>query len=160
MARLPKNKSISLAIQAQNLEKMFGSRSTKIKKNKLIWYGRLTPSPLSECYDVKLTYKLKDRPRLVVISPKLERLEGERADHMYSNTEPCLYDPQKGEWNSSMLLANTIIPWTAEWLLHYEFWLATGTWSGGGRHPIQRKHRRKTANLYASRFQVANELKL
>lgn len=34
-----------------------------------------------------------------------------------------------------MLLAKTILPWTAEWLLHYEVWLVTGEWVGGGVHP-------------------------
>ena len=36
----------------------------------------------------------------------------------------------------NMLLATTIFPWTAEWLLHYEIWLATGEWTGGGYHPL------------------------
>ena len=32
-----------------------------------------------------------------------------------------------------MLIATTTVPWAAEWLLHYELWLATdGTWCGGG----------------------------
>lgn len=31
-----------------------------------------------------------------------------------------------------MTLADTIIPWTLDWLMHYEFWLATGKWRGGG----------------------------
>lgn len=36
------------------------------------------------------------------------------------------------EWNSGMLIANTIIPWASGWLFFYEFWLATGQWFGGG----------------------------
>ncbi|MDP9848099.1 hypothetical protein [Streptosporangium lutulentum] len=31
-----------------------------------------------------------------------------------------------------MLLARTILPWTCEWLLHYELWLITGRWAGSG----------------------------
>ena len=31
-----------------------------------------------------------------------------------------------------MSVVNTIIPWTSEWLLHYELWHATGKWLGGG----------------------------
>lgn len=31
-----------------------------------------------------------------------------------------------------MNVALTIIPWTAEWLLHYEIWQVTDTWRGGG----------------------------
>ena len=32
----------------------------------------------------------------------------------------------------AMLIVDTIVPWTAEWLLHYEVWLATGEWLGDG----------------------------
>lgn len=34
-----------------------------------------------------------------------------------------------------MHLWETVIPWTSEWLLHYEVWLATGDWHGRGEHP-------------------------
>jgi hypothetical protein len=37
-----------------------------------------------------------------------------------------------------MLLAHTLLPWTAEGLLHYELWLITGTWTGGGHTPRER----------------------
>jgi len=37
-----------------------------------------------------------------------------------------------------MFLADTILPWAAEWLAHYEIWFATGTWYGGGEWPPRR----------------------
>ncbi len=37
-----------------------------------------------------------------------------------------------GEWKHDMLLSVTILPWIAEWLIHYELWLITGHWTGGG----------------------------
>ena len=45
----------------------------------------------------------------------------------------CLY--RYSEFTSSKLLANTIVPWTIEWLYFYELWLTTGEWLGGGEHP-------------------------
>jgi hypothetical protein len=34
-----------------------------------------------------------------------------------------------------MLIANTLVPWTSEWLAYYEAWLTTGgEWLGGGVH--------------------------
>ena len=33
-----------------------------------------------------------------------------------------------------MTIAKTILPWTSEWLVHYQLWLATGEWHGGGIH--------------------------
>lgn len=46
-----------------------------------------------------------------------------------------LYDPAKDEWDHSMLISETIVPWTLDWLACYELWLMTGRWTGGGRHP-------------------------
>lgn len=46
----------------------------------------------------------------------------------------CLFDPKAGEWDHSMLIADTTIPWAARWLACYEIWEATGRWVGGGRH--------------------------
>ncbi|TQE98703.1 MAG: hypothetical protein FKY71_12455 [Spiribacter salinus] len=45
----------------------------------------------------------------------------------------CLFDPRRGEWNHDDLIAETTIPWTVDWLVCYEGWLATGSWYGGGR---------------------------
>ena len=50
--------------------------------------------------------------------------------HVYSNGDLRLYLP--GQWNESMLLADTILPWTSQWLLYYELWLITGHWVGSG----------------------------
>jgi hypothetical protein len=54
---------------------------------------------------------------------------------VYSSGDLCLYLP--GEWNESMLLAATILPWTSQWLFYYELWLITGHWMGTGHdHPV------------------------
>jgi hypothetical protein len=34
-----------------------------------------------------------------------------------------------------MLIVDTTIPWTSEWLINYEIWLPTGDWHGGGEWP-------------------------
>lgn len=46
----------------------------------------------------------------------------------------CLFDPGAREWDRSMLIADTTVPWAARWLAAYELWEATGRWVGGGRH--------------------------
>lgn len=33
-----------------------------------------------------------------------------------------------------MLIAKTILPWTALWLYYYELWLDTGKWLGPSSH--------------------------
>ncbi|MDT0651422.1 hypothetical protein [Autumnicola edwardsiae] len=31
-----------------------------------------------------------------------------------------------------MFIADTIIPWSSEWLYHYEIWAGTGKWQAKG----------------------------
>lgn len=55
-----------------------------------------------------------------VLSPKLEYRDGQRAPHLYPDGSLCLFYPRAREWNNQMWLARTTVPWTAEWLFHYE----------------------------------------
>lgn len=50
------------------------------------------------------------------------------------------------EWNPSMPISRTIVPWACEWLLHFEAWLYTAVWKG-----VERLMRRKAVlkSLYA-----------
>lgn len=73
-------------------------------------------------------------PSVRVVSPQLAYRDGERAPHLYSNGDLCLFYPKAREWHGGLLLSRTIIPWASEWLFHYEIWLASGTWCGGGYH--------------------------
>lgn len=47
--------------------------------------------------------------------------------------ELCLNMPI--EFNYSLRIIDTIIPWIQEWLYYYEIWLATDEWRGGGHTP-------------------------
>lgn len=131
----PKLKVLNLAVQQFLLKKQFPYSECRISRSELTWLGTLLPTPISSCYRVQLSYKLNGSPKVEVISPSLERREGKKPPHLYRGDRLCLYLPRIGEWNKNMLLSETIIPWTSEWLLHYEIWLATGEWCGGGIHP-------------------------
>lgn len=53
----------------------------------------------------------------------------------FNSTRPedsalCLYHPAANEWNNTMLIADTVLPWASEWLLHYELWHLDGVWRG------------------------------
>ena len=74
-------------------------------------------------------------PKVFVEDPEIEDQADERVPHRYRDGSLCLYLPGTGEWKRDMFLADTILPWTSEWLLHYELWLATSEWHGGGIHP-------------------------
>ena len=99
------------------------------------WRGVLQPSELSQLYTVQLLYRAGGNPRVFVRRPTLEARAGRKPEHLYPDGSLCLFHPRRGEWLPSDVIAHTIIPWAAEWLFHYECWLFTGEWLGGGEHP-------------------------
>jgi len=95
----------------------------------------LQPTSASRRYAARLTYRHRRAPRVAVIDPPLALYPGATSlPHVYSCGDLCLYLP--GQWKESMLLADTILPWTSHWLFYYELWLITGHWMGTGHdHP-------------------------
>jgi hypothetical protein len=130
-----RSRPINLAIQAGNLRKYFPGSVTSVRRNTLLWIGELIPSPLSDVYTVRIQYSLGEPPLVEVLNPKIVDRNGRMPEHLYLDGSLCLYLPDSGEWDKSMLIVDTLVPWAAEWLLHYEVWRATGTWFGGGIHP-------------------------
>lgn len=131
------NSRISLIVQEAILKKTFpGCNTRRYREESLVWIHDITPSPLSETYRLKLTYKRNEGVKVYVVCPKpLTLAEGKtKLPHVYSTPEQrlCLYYPNRIEWNESMLYSSTIIPWACEWLVHYECWVGTGKWKGGG----------------------------
>ena len=108
-------------------------------KNELVWSGKIRPTALSKEYDVIITYHPGNSPQIWVVGDVLENLDHIDFPHNYDidienkMVRICLY--RYSEFTSSKLLANTIVPWTIEWLYFYELWLTTGEWLGGGEHP-------------------------
>tara|TARA_R110002167_G_scaffold49026_3_gene143951 strand:- start:1939 stop:2430 length:492 start_codon:yes stop_codon:yes gene_type:complete len=109
------------------------------------WEGTLQPMPFSREYQVVIRYTLSHPPVCIVKDPDLLALaEGRKIPHIYQNqtgirgTQLCLYLPvvkQKNkvsEWQPTMFLANTILPWASIWLFYFEFWVSSGEWNGGG----------------------------
>lgn len=95
--------------------------------NRPTWTGALRPTSQSPEYRVRIEYRMRYPPQVYVLSPDL----APNAPHIYySDNSLCLHYPKDGSWSSEMLIANTIVPWTAEWLRFYEIWLVTGKWFG------------------------------
>jgi hypothetical protein len=91
---------------------------------------------------------MRDRQpvNIQVLDPPLESDEQGELPHVYPDGGLCLYDPAGNEWDRSRWIADTIIPWTSEWLYHYECWKVTCVWEGGGDRcdgagPGERKRR-------------------
>lgn len=130
----PGGRSLSVAHQALGLRQLFPNLPAKVRAGRLEWTGILTPTPMSRDYTVKLTYSQITRPRVVIIDPKLHCVTDGAIPHLYRDGSICLNDTH--QWDPSMLLVDTIIPWTSEWLYFYELWVATGTWFGDGEDQL------------------------
>ncbi|MCK4538282.1 MAG: hypothetical protein KAV42_05740 [Candidatus Krumholzibacteria bacterium] len=129
--------TLTVAIQAEGLRHFFPESKVKLNKNvSMTWIGQLQPSPLSEIYTVKIKYRLSELPCVTVEEPDLISRNGKKIPHLYANKNLCLFRFENGEWNSQMLIADTIVPWATLWLFYYELWQAAGIWCGSKQeHP-------------------------
>lgn len=135
MVRNNKAKPINIALQAMKIKSIFPDSKFDFNQNQLIWKYDLSPTPLSRTYSIKMIYTKGKHPDVFVTDPKLTLFQGEKKlPHVYNTSKQwlCLYVRKASQWNKSMFIADTIIPWISEWLFHYECWLATGVWHGGG----------------------------
>jgi hypothetical protein len=123
--------------QAFALHARFREAKAKVKPTVLVWTGDLQPTPLSRTYRIEITYLAGRVPKVRVIDPPLESRPGETLPHVYAGGTLCLH--LDGEWTSDMLIVDTTVPWTSEWLINYEIWKATGEWHGGGEWPPRRE---------------------
>lgn len=121
-----------LAWQALAIRERFGG-TARLRRGHLTWLGQLTPTPNSPTYDVRVLYCAGRHPQVFVQEPSLVPNKNGWLPHMYSDTGSlCLYDPESDEWSPRDWLVETVIPWTAEWLLFYELWRFTDVWHGSG----------------------------
>lgn len=117
-----------------------------------VWEGHLTP--IFQKYKIRITYIAypyfdnftvsNPRETIIVLDPPIgsdPRGTGDRAQHTYWwNRDPdfprlCVHDPLADDWDADKPIADTLIPFTIDWLLWHEDWVATGLWRGRGRHP-------------------------
>lgn len=129
---------LPLAVQLASLRVQNAHGFGRVERSKLTWQFDAQPTPISRSYQLRLDYRLHEAPKIFVLEPRLTMLsEGRRVPHLYDQEQGrlCLYLPGTGEWHSRRLLADTMVPWAALWLLYFEEWLVTNEWKGGGVHP-------------------------
>ena len=126
-------RTLALVHEARLLDGHYPHGKTTLKAGVLQWTGELQPSEVSRRSLVALRYAPPYHPRVFVRRPKLVVDTDGNLPHIYPDGSLCLHEP--GQWSPGDPIAKTILPWACEWLLHYEFWLATGEWCGsGGNH--------------------------
>jgi hypothetical protein len=112
-----------------------------LRRNTAIWQGSWCPSDLSDTYLIRVTYRLRSRPVIAVLSPALGLAKGKiKLPHTYADGQLDICVHESDEWNSKLLIADTIMPWVSQWLRFYEYWEQTGSWEGKGSHPEFRSH--------------------
>jgi hypothetical protein len=131
MARRPVRRS--LAQQAFALYGRFPTAQVKLSHRLLDWTDKIQPTAASRTYTVRITYTLRDYPRVRIVAPNLESRPGESLPHVFSDGSLCLHVEE--DWTPGMLIVDTTVPWASEWLIFYEIWKFTGTWYGGGAWP-------------------------
>jgi hypothetical protein len=130
-----KNKALSIWEQEALIKANYPLFRTIWNGRNIFWIGDLAASSVSTVFRIKIVYE-KGLPRIHVVWPKLQvRPDATSIPHTYSDNSLCLYFPGAHEWDPTMSIADTLIPWTLLWLYYYEVWLVTGKWKGGGEHP-------------------------
>ena len=130
----PRREPLPVATQAVVLRSRHpAAQHPVVTGSGLDWTVQLQPSPLSVTYTVRLQYRLGSRPVITVVDPPLERRKGEPLPHVFEGEQLCLYYDEFDDTKD--LIAVVLMPWVCECLYHYESWLITGEWDGGGFHP-------------------------
>lgn len=123
--------------------KIFSSKvfeEGRLKKKTLFYIVfNLQPTTSSIFYTLLLVYKERGIPYIYVVSPNLNSINNDKSKipHLYDykRFRLCLYYPYYDEYKQNDYIAEQVIPWTKLWLFHYELWLCTKEWFGGGIHP-------------------------
>ncbi|MCY3791669.1 MAG: hypothetical protein OXH63_23080 [Gemmatimonadetes bacterium] len=127
------SRTLELIREVRLLKDHYPHGKATLKAGVLRWTGELQPSEVSRQYQVGLRYAPPYYPRVFVRRPKLVHDADGNLPHIYPDGSLCLHEPD--QWTPGDPIAKTILPWTSEWLLHYELWRATGEWCGsGGNH--------------------------
>jgi hypothetical protein len=141
-------KSLFAKDHVRDVERKFPSmRLIHNLKWLIIWEGNLRS--FSATYRVRIfwhrwwsqtDWRLSTRqPRIYLIEPELKDRQQQRVPHVYPGPfrrRLCVYDPDSDEdWKKSESIAETIIPYTIQWLCTYELWHLTGEWHAPNRHP-------------------------
>jgi hypothetical protein len=127
---IPKNnaeKQRRLVVENILLRDRFPFLHTRIVGNRLVCRGKVRPTESSRDYRVEVEYQPWVAPEVRVLEPKIEP---ETKLHFYRDGTLCLYDWREQPWQRTWHLADTVIPWAAEWFVFYEIYMLTGKWLG------------------------------
>jgi hypothetical protein len=111
--------------QKHLVERHFACFRCIVHRNVLDCFGEITPSIHCQTYQVAIRYRKGGIPNVKIRTPDIPK-----PIHMYRDGTLCLYDYREQPWSTWNNIHETIIPWTAEWLVFYELYLMCGKWLG------------------------------
>lgn len=129
-SRVGRSAKPALALQAFALRQLVPDGKTRLRPSRLVWTGRVQPTPETSTYLLRIDMELRRTPSVRVLSPSLKANDRGLLPHVYDDGTLCV--SQAGDWRRGMLLTESFLPWACEWLIHYELWLATELWYGDG----------------------------
>lgn len=128
------NPAVKLFGQYSEIKKTYSNiESAVLNKDSFVVTMNVTPSENSQTYKVEISYRYGYKPKAVLLSPELQQRNGQYPHHTYGKDKRgyaklCVYCPDLNEWDESMPIATSFIPWVSTWLNTYEYWLITGEW--------------------------------
>lgn len=128
--RIPRNHSQErghFIAEKYLVKKYFPFFRCTLYHDRLLCQGSVVPSEGCDAYKVKVSYVRGGIPEIFITDPYIKP---DTEYHIYKEGNLCLYDWRDMPWQSKMKIHETIIPWTAEWLVFYEIWKLTGEWHG------------------------------
>lgn len=128
--RIPKNYAQARShfiLEKPRVEKYFPCFRCELRRNRLLCRGVIVPAEGCDSYHINVDYVQGGIPRVYITEPVIEPSS---KYHIYSEGHLCLYDYRESPWSEKMMIHETIIPWTAEWIVFYELWEITGEWLG------------------------------
>lgn len=103
-----------------------------ISGSKLIYLREHISVQMKRTYTLQVEYSRRSQPVARVLKPEsLPVYERKPLPHVWSSKKQilCLYKFGT-EYTNKSIIADTIIPWTHEWIWWYEQWLSCGKWLG------------------------------
>ena len=144
------NTSYNATIQWVHISQRYSNviKWHSLKCNELIFQIELSPNEHSLKYIVEIRFKTNGFPIAYLIKPNMRKMDGEFPKHLYATDKTgrrplCVYDSEKKEWKSDMLISETFIPWVLTWLNAYEYWMITGKWEYDEAEHHQKRKRSK-----------------
>lgn len=115
------------ASQILHVRKHFPVFKCSLNNGHLRCVGKMKPDVGCDEYTIRIEYHKRSIPKVYVDEPKITPSS---KIHTYSDGRLCLYYPKENPWSKAYNLHETIIPWTAEWLVYYELFKIHKKWFG------------------------------